>query len=161
MFADLEGAVYDKISSVGEVAINNICPKSWFECDVCRITNSLYFHEYEIKKSRTDYFNDFKKGQVRPGWPRAIEPEYGKHYRMSVGDTDGPNRFFFITPENLISEREVPDHCGLMYFTERGLKLIKNAPILHREKVSREFLIMVLKAFNLRLFKIRRGLSHA
>lgn len=94
-----------------------------FEMDIFRLLSSGYICEYEVKVSRSDFFADFNK---------KFRKEL-KHDRLKKGN--GPNRFFFVVPENLINTEEVPKHCGLIFFTKRStFHIVKNAPLLHRLK---------------------------
>ncbi len=114
-----------------------------YEMDVFRRMKSGYVYEYEIKISRSDFKNDFKKHKSkRVGlYPNhQFEKEY-KHECMSIGRGDC-NKFFFVVPENLIQPEEVPEHAGLIWLVERtsshgtffDFKTIKNAPFIHKNK---------------------------
>lgn len=94
----------------------------WFdyEMDICKITQSGYIVEYEIKISRADYKADFNKNFYG----------YTKHDMLRSGK--GANRFYFVVPENLVQISEVPEHCGLIYYSEYKITIIKNAKLLHR-----------------------------
>lgn len=100
-----------------------------YEMDMMCIKQSGYTYEYEIKVSRADYMNDFKKcsqGKL-------------KHDQLSHGEL-AANRFFFVVPEGLIKLEEVPAYCGLMYWYENAtnhdamFKIIRNAKMLHKNK---------------------------
>lgn len=102
-----------------------------YEMDVFRLLSSGYLWEYEIKISREDYFNDFKK--------------VGKHNKIKEGSLKC-NRFFFVVPRGLITKEEVPDYVGLLYFNDSldkntlgWIEVVKNAPLLHKNKVDNDF----------------------
>ncbi len=98
----------------------------WWEMDLFKLTNSGYIYEYEVKISRSDFFNDFKK---------RIKGSL-KHNRFKEGNCTC-NRFFFVVPQNLIKVEEIPAYAGLIYFLEdRRFHLIKNAPLIHKNKVK-------------------------
>jgi|SRR6185503_13322452 len=105
-----------------------------YEMDVFKLMSTGYVVEYEVKISRADYYNDFKK--MREHW-FINPPEYGrytqvfKHDAIRVGA--GCNRFFFVTPTDLIKRHEVPGHCGLMYYSEEKIITIKPAPLIHKK----------------------------
>lgn len=88
-----------------------------YEMDLFRLVKSGYITEYEIKISRSDYFADFKK--------------YKKHERF-LDKTCYPNRFYYVVPEDLIKESEVPKYAGLIYYVENHLYIVKNASIIHK-----------------------------
>ena len=63
----------------------------------------------EVKVQRSDFLNDFKKP-----------------FRQISTDGVGELRYY-LCPEHLIKEDEVPDNWGLLYETKRGIKIIKKA----------------------------------
>ena len=63
----------------------------------------------EVKVQRSDFFHDFKKP-----------------FRQFCTDGVGELRFY-LCPENLIKETELPENWGLLYETKRGIKIIKKA----------------------------------
>jgi hypothetical protein len=102
----------------------------FYEMDVFRLLPTGYLYEYEIKISRGDFKNDFKKGS--------------KHSLMATGKSKC-NRFYFCTPEGLIHPNEIPDYAGLIEFHVNtngevcsGI-LTKNAKMLHKNKVDEQF----------------------
>jgi hypothetical protein len=103
-----------------DLIIPNFYLNSSFEMDVCKITKAGIVYEFEIKISRSDFKNDFKKA--------------GKHDMIKHGKR-ACNYFFFVVPEGLVSIDEVPDYCGLYYFTKHGsFNLVRGALKLHRNK---------------------------
>lgn len=96
------------------------------ECDLFRITQADFIYEYEIKISRSDFFADFKKKDKH----EILKAGIGKYC---------PNRFFYVTTENLVSIDEVPKYAGLLYFDGVAFfDVKKNAPLIHRNKVGFE-----------------------
>jgi hypothetical protein len=63
----------------------------------------------EVKVQRSDFLQDFKKP-----------------FRQICADGVGELRFY-LCPENMISESELPENWGLLYETKRGIKIIKKA----------------------------------
>lgn len=100
-----------------------------YEMDMFKLTRKQLVVEYEIKISRADYFNDFKKNVK----PYKCDPIY-KHQDIPAGKA--ANSFFFIVPAGLVEKTEVPHYAGLMYFIEDVLgdkiETIKPAPVLHK-----------------------------
>jgi len=84
------------------------------EADVLRIRRSGLVYEYEIKTSRADYFNDFKKGFTGWNLPTSV-----KHNHLQNGQRKC-NRFFFVVPDGLIKDSEVPEYAGLIYYENSG-----------------------------------------
>ena len=152
----IERKLYHKVVTPSDTAIPNFYPKNWFECDMCRVTRAMFFYEYEIKITRSDFKADFRKGEVRCIRTGDTSPDYyKKHYKLEHGDPYGPSNFFFVVPEGLVELDEVPDHAGLIYVSESSFSIIKKAPRLHKEKVSREFLLKMNSSFCFRYWSER------
>jgi len=120
----------DKIKNWNEIIIPNFY-FSW-EMDIFRMLPSWYIYEYEIKISRADFKNDFKKTY----W-NTNKHEQLKNWKLDC------NRFYFIVPKDLIKINEIPEYAGLIYFDEtpKGwlFKTVKNAKFLHKEKKNKDF----------------------
>ena len=113
-----------------------------YEMDCFKVMKTGMVVEYEVKISRSDFFNDFKKYQTAYGkfddkllaWPD--KRNVLKHDQ--IRDGHGPNRFFFVVPEGLVQKTEIPSHAGLMYYYDglrgTGISTIKPAPLLHRNE---------------------------
>lgn len=97
-----------------------------YEMDVFKLMSNGYVVEYEVKISRSDFFNDFKKNHGRYNQP----PVY-KH--QDLADGKAANRFFFVTTKGLVTKEEVPYYAGLMYFDDGKICTIKPAPLIHRK----------------------------
>ena len=99
----------------------------WNECDVFRITQTDYVIEYEIKVSRSDFLNDFKKESR----------DNKKHDVLKCGEGKYcPNRFFFVVPDGLVSASEVPSYAGLIYYAHSSFSFIKSGKLIHRNKFT-------------------------
>ena len=95
--------------------------------DLFRLTPAGLITEYEIKVSRADYRADFCKEQTGCG---------NKHALMTGGRC-ACNRFYFVVPKKMIRPEEVPSYAGLLYYKgRRGFDVVKNAPLIHKEKQS-------------------------
>lgn len=108
-----------------------VLPNFYFgyhECDVFRINQSDFVIEYEIKVSRSDFFNDFKKDSA----------DGDKHRNLLTGvGVYCPNRFFFVVPEGLISLDEVPKYAGLIYYKgRRHFEFQKTGKLIHKQKFT-------------------------
>lgn len=125
------------------------------ECDLFRATASDYVYEYEIKISRSDYFNDFSKnGRDEP-----------KHKTLASGiGKNCPNRFFYVVPDGLMSRAECPAYAGLIYYKNEWLSIVKPAPLIHNRKIAIEVYRDVCRTLSARdkdqrarIAKIRNG----
>lgn len=152
-----------------------------WECDFVSITKAGFIHEYEIKLTFPDFKADFKKKEkhqiLENGYRELSEHEsnmifyHGDKYNIPNLTNDNkvsgkrPNYFWYICPENLIDENDIPKYAGLIYIFEYKsnseilyTKLIKKAPRLHKEHVTEKQLLHLLdsmyyKYWNLRLEK--------
>jgi hypothetical protein len=102
-----------------------------FKKDIVRITNVYYFkgwesdflvfdknkiHEYEIKLSKNDFYQDKYKVE--------------KHEALQKGE--GPNTFTYVTTADVPIEI-VPAVAGLIHWSDAGLKTIRVANLLHHK----------------------------
>lgn len=129
-----------------------LCPNKildrWFECDMVSVTKSNYINEFEIKISKSDFKQDFKKTEKHAclRGDKTIILESG--YKEDLSWYGRPNYFWYVCPENLIPLSDIPSYAGLMYALDSGhLKKIKKAPLLHREKISEEQKVRILRKF--------------
>jgi len=111
-----------------KVIIPNIYFFAW-ESDLLAIDrNNNFTTEFEIKCSRFDYLQDFKKAD--------------KHKALSEQRdiTAIPNYFYYVLSEE-IAQKEIPecDYAGLIIVCKSGmnkyLNTIKKAPLLHSESM--------------------------
>jgi hypothetical protein len=114
-------------------------PRPWpFEADVYQVTQAGYGTEYEIKVTRADF-----RADARKSW-RGVR----KHERLAQHDVRGPSRFWYVVPQGLVPESEVPEWAGIIegeawecYGGQRyRLRRTRPAPRLHKEKVSPKLL---------------------
>lgn len=117
-----------------------------YEADMLSISSSMSCAEFEIKRSRQDYFKDFEK--------------INKHTFLKSGKLIC-NYFYFVCEENLIFPSEIPSYAGLMYIVtledKKGNKKyiinkIKTAPKLHSRKVTDKQLIKILTSVMYKYF---------
>lgn len=88
-----------------------------FESDFLTVSTSGYMTEYEVKVSRADFRQDFKKScskRTPQGW-RTRETVL-KHDKLA-GGAYGLKHFYFIAPEGIIPHDEIPEHAGLIEVT--------------------------------------------
>lgn len=94
-------------ASTSEVVVPNYYI-GWWECDVLKVSKAGVMYEYEVKTSRSDFFNDAKKSVGR-------RSKTMKHADLLAGLR--VDRFYFVVPENLVRPEEVPAGFGLIYAT--------------------------------------------
>lgn len=124
-----------------------------YEMDVFKLSKKQLVVEYEVKISRADFKNDFKKFTTDYGLFDEVKLEFMekkdtlKHDVLAAGR--GASSFFFVVPEGLVHRNEVPKHAGLMYFRTAGtmmpggvlqdvdyLYTEKPAPVLHKREFT-------------------------
>jgi hypothetical protein len=111
-----------------------------YEMDLFKLSSSGFISEYEIKISRADFFNDFKKGKTtfnfrNENWRDTVI--VAKH------DAIKSNRFWFVVPAGLVETKEVPKHAGLLAFNKYGgLEVIKNAPLINKAKPEVDYKLL-------------------
>lgn len=128
-----------------------------WESDFFCIAKSGVSYEVEVKVSRSDFFADFKKKRKHkvlgnkgeyfvnrnfvPFSPDAqgyknIDSNWAPRSRITIQSLSKirPNKFLYAVPEGLIKESEVPEYAGLIYVSDRGMKIVKKPPMLHKKK---------------------------
>jgi len=88
---------------------------SW-ECDYWAMTSEGETREFEIKTSRSDYFNDAKKD---------------KHKSET-----GANYFYYVCPKSLIKHEEVDKRYGLIYVSDSRVEIVKKPRRLNDNKFA-------------------------
>jgi len=87
-----------------------------------------------------------KNGRLVRQWE-----DVGEGYcRLIYGKNIIPNRFFYAAPAEIASKvaKLVPKYAGLLAIGDRNeIKVIKNAPLLHREKMFEQLKTTLLSKF--------------
>jgi len=122
------------------------------ESDFIAVSKSGYVWEVEIKVSRSDFQNDFKK---------TIKTGKNKHEYLKLDSFFKPNKFCFAVPEGLISKDEIPDYSGLIYVKKSGLTIVKQPKFLHKQNLfdNKTFLKAMLNKFYYRHTEIRKSIE--
>lgn len=145
--------------------LKNVYVHNW-EADSFSVTSTGYSYEIEIKISRSDFFNDFKKDKhhlfksYKKGWGiykgssnynkysagtqmvkdypdlADFKIEYFNISAVQFTNLHVPNRFYFAVPKDMVKIDEVPEYAGLIYFGTLSAKVVKQAPYLHKEKIN-------------------------
>jgi hypothetical protein len=122
--------------------VPNIYIFGGWEMDFMSITKSDLITEYEIKISKSDYLNDFKKKKhlifekklEYAGNLRKLE------YRNLLGVLKNqryPNYFYYVVPNHLEQEvkKTLPKYAGLIVVYESGsIRQVVRAKRLHTKK---------------------------
>lgn len=133
---EIQVAIYRRFNA--GIHIPNWTPPKWWECDVARIMPSGRWHEYEIKISKSDFLADQKKVS-ESGWGMGRHSKI-KHLELHRGAKEGPNHFWYVLPESVAAEVELPSFAGLIIASKFNGRIFVNqkkaAPVLHKEKAA-------------------------
>jgi len=110
------------------------------EADVFAISKSGIMIEFEIKRSKNDFFNEFKnKGykhrnlKERKSLYIYDEWKNGKKTGNKIERILIPNKYSFVCIENLLSLSNIPEYAGLYYISKGQLLCIKDPQQGHNE----------------------------
>ena len=125
------------------IFITGFAGRGFDEADVLGINRNGYIYEYEIKRSRSDYFSEFKN---KPFKHRKLATRLSIyiHDEWKNGHKTGnktelitiPNKYYIVCEENLITSNEVPEYAGLIYIRGCSLTEQKIAKFLHKNKAN-------------------------
>lgn len=93
-----------------EIVLTNHFQADW-EADILVINAEGFSHEIEIKLSKSDFKNDFKKSYVNA----STGEKFLKHIKICCGDYIC-NSFSFLLPMGMIEHSAIPEHCGIIEF---------------------------------------------
>lgn len=82
-----------------------------WEADILVIDKSGFSHELEIKMSKADFKNDFKKSYTN----QKTGENFLKHDKITCGDYIC-NNFSFLLPMGMVDLDSIPSHCGVIEF---------------------------------------------
>lgn len=151
---------------------NKVFPNTFFdgfEADILEITKSGYSYEYEVKISRSDFFNDAKK---KRDFYKGRAVSMNKFDMLKNGER--VNYFYYVVPKGLVTPDEVPEFAGLAYVEisevgyyslERGhytkpklfASTVKGAPKLTKDKFPIERIMKCLESTYYRFHKFRES----
>lgn len=93
-----------------DLVLTNHFHSDW-EADILIINEQGISHEIEIKFSRADFKNDFKKQYQNT----QTKEKFLKHDKISCGDYPC-NYFSFLIPQGMLESQEIPENCGIIEF---------------------------------------------
>lgn len=120
MTKDIQKAICKSEVLKSNIPCENVSMLFSHEADVLSMNKNGYLIEFEVKISRSDFLADLKKSK----W------QFYEH----KAEKSTPNYFYYVCPKNLILLEEIQNFAGLIYFSEEGLEVIKNAKLLHKYK---------------------------
>lgn len=146
-------------SNASEIVVPNYYLGRW-ECDVLKISKAGHLYEYEVKVSRADFKNDFKK----ESFFYLSNTKETKHDNIRYGKRC--NRFYYVVPEGLIEPSDVPAGFGLIYFTQLvytdlrdskfeqihyGFKIVKVSSLFKKESCNQALYVHIAQNLSLKL----------
>lgn len=133
--------------------ICNYTPRRWAECDIFTATMAGYKHEYEIKRSASDFYADKRKTIYRASTKQnPFVDIVSKHKALAAGDVAGPSYFWYIMPEGMVRLKNIPEWAGVL--TEHQ-KIVRKAPKLHKQKITSKEIDLCLRGFYWRFWNER------
>lgn len=93
-----------------EIVLTNHFHADW-EADILIVNAEGFSHEIEIKLSKSDFKNDFKKSYTNVN----TGEKFLKHDKICCGDYIC-NAFSFLLPMGMVDHSLIPDHCGIIEF---------------------------------------------
>ena len=141
--------LHDKYVNTARYKMGNVFVFHWWETDFfVTQRDSGYCYDIEIKISRGDFFQDFKKEEkhdiLATGTYKHKTSKFNNEtlkYEPIIDYVEynfRPNKFFYCVPTGLITADEVPPYAGLMYAGEFEIMIIKEAPFIHKQKLNIE-----------------------
>ncbi len=153
----------DRVRRGVKLMCPNYTPKRWWECDLFTVTEAGYSTEYEIKLTKYDFMKDAAKSDNSYDARRARRSGRempGKHELLAARSERCPNRFFYVVPDGMLTEAEVPEWAGLItienYHGRWRPSTLKEAPRLHKTKISEEQLKHLHSVFYYRYWNLRQ-----
>lgn len=126
--------IYANHDFTEEIVLTNYFHADW-EADLLVIDKNGFSHEIEIKLSKSDFKNDFKKSFVNP----HTGEKFLKHDKICCGDYVC-NQFSFLIPMGMIPHDQIPDYCGIIEFYhdadnwETQFYQIRNPKMIHKDQ---------------------------
>lgn len=132
-----------------------------WEADILLIDADGHSHEIEIKLSKSDFKNDFKKFYIN----HHTGQKFLKHEKIGCGDF-ACNAHSFLLPMGMIAENKIPKHCGIIEFYhdednwETSFRVMRQPSKIHQDsfwKLMDKDMFMRRMALNLlqRKFQIK------
>jgi hypothetical protein len=126
------------------------------EMDVCKLTNTDYIYEYELKVSRSDFLKESKNFNENKDRQKFMKHKFMQQiYEVKKFKTRSrktykiPNKYYFVCPKDLIKLEEILPYQGLIYIDdENNFEVIREAKFLHKDKVDNKTVFRMLKTLS-------------
>lgn len=110
----IQRALINRFWSSSLLLMPNYTPPKWWECDMFRVTRSLYWYEYEIKLTKGDFLSDQKKVERQWSFGNGYVDGANKHGLLKDRDGRCPKGFSFVMPSEVAEAVDVPPWAGLV-----------------------------------------------
>lgn len=159
---EIQQAIYLEmcVKGHGSMLPNCFVFQNGCESDMISTTKAGYVWEYEIKVSKSDFYADKQKTRH----DRYMNPD---NYLITERGPQfpRPNRFFYVTPKGLVTDKAVPPYAGLIelerlqvdkpWHKRYRMQTVVPAPLAHREKPPLNFMLRVGKTFSFKYWDVR------
>ncbi len=151
-----------------EVIVPNVFIYRW-ESDLLSVTRSGYVHEYEMKRSRSDFKAEKNKtwrlydmsGEANKELVRikARYPDWAASFTRHAT----PTYFWYVCPPDLIQISDLRDHEGLIYVHDMeriygAVTVVREARRRHKNKLTDTDRSRLTRALFNRYWRLRTGL---
>lgn len=116
--------------------------------DLLSVTAANMVYEYEIKISVGDYRKDAKKC-------RHERLQNFRTYPHNSQKPTMPNKFYYVSPADIIPLQGVPDYAGLLHLHGKAIEEVKPAPWLHRFPITAKQEAFLARGLMLRYWESR------
>ncbi|WGH28570.1 hypothetical protein 13VV501A_gene0074 [Vibrio phage 13VV501A] len=178
VMVDIIHANQSRFCTSYDIAVPNCYTSYDNEADLFAIRRSKLCDEFEVKLTRSDFLNDFKKivnvresshqewgvwnaackGLTRDQVKKLVAPwQKLKHDALLSGDMKS-NYFWYVVKEGVATLEDVPKPFGLATVDESGrIQVLRSAGRLHAEKITCEQELYIVKKLAYRFWDYRRG----
>lgn len=121
-----------------DFCINNAYIFDW-ESDFFSVSESGYLYEVEVKVSKSDFKDDFKKKNKHMLLESTNQKDFSKI----------PNKFFYAVPRGLLTTWSIPAYAGLIEVGNRNeaAVVVREAPFIHKEKLFDKYHLKLTQKF--------------
>ena len=119
-----------------------------WEADLLSVISRTHFiNEFEIKRTKSDYKRDFTNKSSK-------HKNMAQYWRKQRSYGYSPSRFWFVTPNEL--DIVPPGYAGYLKVKGNGaVSLVKEAPLLHKRRLTKKQAIQFARLLCFRNLKHR------
>lgn len=114
------------------------------EADLISITRSNLIHEFEIKRTKSDFDREFQSKSKKH---TLLEGNGNYNYSS--------NYFWFVAPDNVLEEADIPNYAGFIEIVDGEPIVKRKAPRLHNNKATDRVIRYLERGITLRYWGLR------